>query len=67
LVLLSAIISGGLLIVTALAARRSGTSGAMFAAVVLLGLILTPVTGASHFTLALLPIAVLHRANDPTA
>ena len=56
---LSAIVSGGLLIVTALAARQSPRSGVMFAAFVLLGLILTPVTGASHYTLALLPIAVL--------
>ena len=56
---LSAIISGGLLIVTMLAAQRSRGSGVIFAAAVLVGLILTPVTGESHFTLALLPIAVL--------
>jgi hypothetical protein len=56
---LTLMVSGGLLIATALAARRSRASDSVFAAVVLLGLMLTPVTGASHFTLALLPIAVL--------
>jgi hypothetical protein len=56
---LSAIASGGLLTVTALTALRSRAFDLLFGAFVLLGLILTPVTGASHFTLALLPIAVL--------
>jgi hypothetical protein len=53
------IASAALLGSTALAARRSGRSDLAFAAFVLLGLMITPVTGESHFTLALLPIAVL--------
>jgi hypothetical protein len=53
------ILSGGLLTLTALVALGSRASDVMFAAFVLLGLILTPVTGLSHFTLALLPIAIL--------
>ena len=53
------IASGALLILTALVAQRSGARDLMFAAFVLLGLMITPVTGDSHFTLALLSIAVL--------
>jgi hypothetical protein len=56
---LNGIITGILVIVTARAAYRSCESDLLFAAVILLGLILTPVTGAAHFTLALLSIAVL--------
>jgi hypothetical protein len=53
------LVSAGLLTATVLVAQRSPASDMIFAAFVVLGLILTPVTGASHFTLALLPIAAL--------
>jgi Glycosyltransferase family 87 len=56
---LSTIVSVALLIVTTIAAQRFRASAVIFAAAVLVGLILTPVTGESHFTLSLLPIAVL--------
>jgi hypothetical protein len=56
---LTALIGAVLLTITTLVALRSRASDRVFAAFVLLGLMLTPVTGASHFTLALLPIAIL--------
>lgn len=40
-------------------AHRSGASDAMFAACVLLGLVLSPVSGDSHFTMAALPFGIL--------
>jgi hypothetical protein len=56
---LTALVTATLLMATALIARRAPADDAVFAAFVMLGLIVTPVTGASHFTLGLLPIAVL--------
>ena len=40
-------------------ARRRGPSRLMFAAFVLLGLILSPVTQPYHYVLAVLPVAIL--------
>jgi hypothetical protein len=52
-------VSGVLVIVTALVAQRFDARELIFAAFVLLGLMITPVTGESAFTMALLPLAVL--------